>query len=158
LPHLLAIFRTSVYFPPPPSQKTNPSSGWSFSAYSRVFTRIHANSCGLKGFKQSHKSAYIFSLFPITLSTPTRHASAKFTGIYFFDNKYQRITRGSITLRGYRLGRQTTDLGRENAGLNNPQYAYGVRLHENEEDRKHLRLYAAFTRQKAPLGRPANES
>ena len=58
-------------------KKTNPLSGWFFFDYSRVFTRIRADSCGLRGFKKLHKFAQFFSLCPIILSTPSRHANSK---------------------------------------------------------------------------------
>ncbi|MCO6434785.1 hypothetical protein, partial [Nitrosomonas nitrosa] len=46
----------------PPTLKTNPSSGWFFFAYFRVFTRVVADSCGLRGFMKYHKFAHFFSL------------------------------------------------------------------------------------------------
>jgi hypothetical protein len=39
---------------------------------------------------------HFFSLCAIILSTPTRFAGAKSTGLYFFDDKIQYITRGLI--------------------------------------------------------------
>jgi hypothetical protein len=52
----------------PPNQKTNPSSGWSFFAYSRVFARVRAGSCGLRGFPRAPGFGRLHSLLAILLS------------------------------------------------------------------------------------------
>ena len=52
----------------PPNKKTNPSSGWSFFAYSRVFARVRAGSCGLRGFPRAPGFGRLHSLLAILLS------------------------------------------------------------------------------------------
>ena len=91
---------------PPPSPKTNPSSGWFFFAYSRVFTWVPADSYGLRGFKKSHKFAQFFSLRVIILSTSGHQASAKYTNLYLFNNINQRITLELIKWLIFSIGRR----------------------------------------------------
>ncbi|SEF95430.1 hypothetical protein [Nitrosomonas ureae] len=100
----LALMRTGLIpVSTHPNIKNQPFIRLVFFAYSRVFAGILEDSCGLQGFKKSHKFSYFFSL-PIILSTPTRLASAKSASLCFLDDINQSIMNGLIKCLIFSIG------------------------------------------------------
>ena len=80
----------------PPNQKTNPSSGWSFFAYSRVLARVRAGSCGLRGFPRAPGLGRFHSLLAILLSGVAPLVDPKSTSAPNCRVTNQQLTRGPI--------------------------------------------------------------
>jgi len=80
----------------PPDKKTNPSSGWSFFAYSRVLARVRAGSCGLRRFPRAPGLAGFHSLRAILLSGLAVRWRPKSTSAPNWPLKNQQLIGGPI--------------------------------------------------------------
>ncbi len=102
--------------PTPPNKKTNPSSGWSFLAYSRVFARVRAGSCGLRRFPLAPGFGGFHSLLAVFLSGLAVRWRPKSTSVPNSRIANQGLTRGLIKrlIRGiggrWEQQRQCTEL------------------------------------------------